>query len=103
MTRRYWHLQDLFLAYFHEDWRLDAESRTEVVEDFLSTADHERVRGIARDLQELLQEPLDEQTLHDKVLREYSLVHDPWQEDETMRGWLEGLLREIRRDLVDEA
>jgi hypothetical protein len=101
VTRRYGYLQEFFLGYFHPDWRLDAESRTDVVEDFLSAADQTLVRGVVNDLEELLGEPLDEEALHEKVLREYSLFHDPWQNGETIRGWLEGLLHEARRDLAD--
>ena len=101
MTRRYYALQEFFLGNFHPDWQLDAADRTEAVETFLASADSEFVKGVLIDLRELLAQPLDEQQLHDSILDNYSLFYDPWKEHTTMRGWLEGLERELSRDEQD--
>ena len=85
----------MFLGYFHPDWRLNAESRQEVVADFLATAQDADIRRVVEELTELLAEPLEESELHTLVLSEYSLFYDPWRDELTMREWLEGLRREL--------
>lgn len=98
MTRRYEYLQEFLLGYFHPDWQMDSNSRSDVVDDFLNTADHALVLGAIQDLQDLLDEPLSEEALHSKVLAQYSLFYDPWQDGNTMREWLEALVQEVKRD-----
>jgi hypothetical protein len=95
MTRRYDALQEFFLGYFHPDWRLDDNSRGAVVERFKRTAAKDAAGHVAADLADLLAEPLSEEDLHEKVLREYSLFYDPWHDEVTMREWLVGLLKEM--------
>jgi hypothetical protein len=98
MRRRYHGLQDFFLGYFHPDWQLDAATRGEVVDAFLASADPDLVKLVISDLSDLLAEPLTEEELHGLILDEYSLFYDPWRENVSMRGWLEGLEHEIKRD-----
>jgi hypothetical protein len=96
MKRRYIALQEFVLAYFHEDWRLDANSRADVVADFLRSESVSRVTAVLDDLRELLAEPATEGELHDALIHEYSLSYDPWVDKTTTREWLEGLQREMQ-------
>ena len=95
MTRRLLRLQEFFLGYFHPDWRLDAATTSEVVEEFLATADGDLINDVAVDLDELLEEDAPEDELHSRMLREYSLSYDPWSEGLTMRAWLVGLRSQL--------
>ena len=95
MDRRLYAFQDFLLAWFHQDWQLDASSRKEVVAEFIATSHPAAVRDVAGDLRELLNRQLSEQQLHDEVLTEYSLSYDPWRDEISMKEWLTGLLREL--------
>jgi hypothetical protein len=96
MKRRYDALQEFFLAYFHPDWQLDADSGSEVVEDFVRTSDPKFVDRVKVDLRELVVEPISDAEMHDTIIREYSLFYDPTRDNLTMRAWLESLLRELQ-------
>ncbi len=100
MSRRYYGLQEFFLGYFHPDWQLDSATRADVVNELLNSADSDSAQRILEELTDLLAEPLTEKELHEKIIGEYSLFYDPWRNNESMRGWLEGLLYELRRDQV---
>jgi hypothetical protein len=95
VSNRYFALQEFFLTYFHPDWRQDDSSRGGVVQKYLRVASPKDVEDVQSDLQALLDEPLDEHQLHNKVLGEYSLSYDPWREKISMREWLEGLARDL--------
>ncbi len=96
MKRRYTALQEFIWAYFHEDWRLDANSRGDVVANFLRFENAPRVTAVLDDLRELLAEPATEGELHDALIHEYRLSYDPWDDKITTREWLEGLQREMQ-------
>ncbi len=95
MKKRYYALQDLFIAYFHEDWRLDSSSRGEVIHNFVSYENPERVQAVIGDLRELLTERVSEVKLHETIMSDYSLVYDPWKDGMKMRDWLQEMLQEL--------
>lgn len=95
MTPRYFAVQELFLCYFHEDWQLDANSRLEVVTDFLATAKASLIDQVIIELHDLVQEPMSDGEFHKMIDRDYWLSYDPSREGVTMRFWLASLLAEL--------
>ncbi|HEY0869226.1 MAG TPA: contact-dependent growth inhibition system immunity protein [Acidothermaceae bacterium] len=95
MTRRYFAVQEMFVLYFHEDWRLDADSRLEVATDFLATASPVLIDDVISELRELVREAMPDDEFHEMIDRDYSLSYDPSYENVTMRAWLTGLLGEL--------
>lgn len=88
MTDRFYAFQDFVLAYFHPDWRLDDPDAPAVVADFVRTTHFPRRAAVVQDIDGLLQLPLEEDALHDLVLRDYDLNYDPYSDGITMRDWL---------------
>jgi hypothetical protein len=97
MTPRYFAVQEFFLNYFHQDWQLDADSRLEVVTDFLETANPILIENAISELRQLVQEPMSDDDFHEMIDRDYWLSYDPSRENVTMRAWLKGLLQELER------
>jgi len=95
MRRRYFAIQDFFLGYFHEDWQLDADSRLEVANQFLSGSKRIQIDNVITELRELVQEPMSDDEFHEMIDRDYWLSYDPARENVTMRDWLKGLLGEL--------
>jgi hypothetical protein len=95
MTRRYYRLQEFFLGYLHPDWRVDAATMGEVVDEFLATADGDLIDDVAVELDELLGEDDTEDELNSRMLHEYSLFYDPRRDGLTMRAWLEELRSQL--------
>jgi hypothetical protein len=95
MTARYFAVQDFFLCYFHQDWQLDADSRFEVVVEYLGVADPVVIDNVITELRELVQEPMPDDAFHEMIDRDYWLSYDPSHENVTMRAWLKGLLDEL--------
>jgi len=95
MRRRYFAVQELFLNYFHEDWHLDADSRLDVVTEFLAVASIPLIDSVITELKELVQEPMADDEFHEMIDRDYWLSYDPSHENVTMRAWLTGLLAEL--------
>jgi hypothetical protein len=105
MTARYFAVQEMFVLYFHEDWRLDADSRLEVATEFLETANPSLIDQVISELRDLVQEPMSDAEFHEMIDRDYLLSYDPSGENVTMRAWLEGLLQELEsgRDKTAES
>lgn len=95
MTARYFAVQDFFLCYFHPDWELDADSRLEVVMEYLGVASPIVIDNVITELRELVEEPIADDEFHEMIDRDYSLYYDPMRENVTMRAWLRGLLAEF--------
>ena len=54
MNRRFFHLQEFFLCYFHEDWNLDATTTAEVIHEYLACEDEAKIAVVLAELDELL-------------------------------------------------
>ena len=92
--KRYHALQELFLAYFHEDW-LDDGTREDVVREFVSRQPKEQAQRTAQELRELLAEDESEERLYARIDEDYTFTYDPHAEGITMREWLQWLLDDI--------
>jgi hypothetical protein len=95
MKRRYESLQEFFLCYFHPDWQLDAASWSEVVKDFVDTADPDLIAAVVTDLRDITAEPGPDDELAATVVREYSLSYEPSRDSLSMRDWLRAVLAEL--------
>jgi hypothetical protein len=102
VTIRYGDLRKFFLTRFHEDWQLDAGSRADVVDDFVSTESPVFIEAVVADLRSLLAEDIPEDDLHQSILREYGLSFDPWKHEISTDEWLRGLLRELNAAVGQE-
>ncbi|MBV9100703.1 MAG: hypothetical protein JO198_06625 [Candidatus Dormibacteraeota bacterium] len=95
MMPRYYALQDLFLGYFHPDWREESRTRSDAVKKFLRTARPEAVAQVVVEIQDLLSTPLTDEQLRAVLTKDYSLFYDPWKDEITAREWLTGLARDL--------
>lgn len=95
MTRRYHALQDLFLNYFHPDWRLESGSRADAVRKYLATAHPNAVQQLISEIHELLGAELTDEQLRELLLKQYSLFYDPWKDEVTAREWLAGVAQDL--------
>lgn len=94
-VKRFYAVQDFFLSYFHQDWKLDDPSVDAVLERFKRDA-AESVPTLVAELVELSALPVPENVLRDHVLRRYNLNYDPQIDGLTMRHWLEHVNATLR-------
>jgi hypothetical protein len=50
MTNQFPHLTQFFSSYFHQDWTLEANSPSEVVENYRNSESPESIEGALADL-----------------------------------------------------
>jgi hypothetical protein len=94
-VKRFYAVQDFFLSYFHEDWKLDDPSADAVLERFKRDTS-ESVPTLVAELEELSALPVPENVLRDHVLRRYDLSYDPQMDGLTMRQWLKHVNTRLR-------
>jgi hypothetical protein len=97
-VKRFYALQDMFGAYFHEDWRLDDPSTDAVIRRFA----HDYPKNIATviaEIDELTTLDASDEMLFSHLLHRYGLVYDPASDGLTMRQWL-GQMRSILTEFL---
>lgn len=77
-----------FSAYFHQDWPIEFERATDVVQHFLHVAEPEEIENVQNLIWLLLQEIKNDDTLADIVWHQLDCNYDPSVDDKTLRGWL---------------
>jgi hypothetical protein len=85
-VKRFYALQDMFGAYFHEDWRLDDPSTAAVrryAHDYPG-----RIPKVIAEIYELVALDASDEMLFDHLLHRYHLAYDPASDGLTIRQWL---------------
>jgi hypothetical protein len=86
-VKRFYALQEMFGAYFHEDWQLDDPSTTAVIRRYAHDYPG-RIPKVIAEIDELVGLDASDKMLFDHVLHRYHLVYDPASDGLTIRQWL---------------
>lgn len=97
-VKRFCAVQDLFLSYFHADWRLDDSSPDDVLRHFASH-DPKAAQQVVAEIDEIIDLDAPEDTVRTHMLARYDLHYDPSVDGLTMRQ----SLRQARIVLRGEA
>lgn len=92
--RDYPTLENLFAAYFHQDWAVEHGSADEVIAYYRRSETPEQVARAGGEAEALLGEGLDEATLGARISALGS-EYDPTRDGATWRGWLQRLARAL--------
>jgi CdiI immunity protein len=97
MINQFPHLTQFFSSYFHQDWPLEAETPSQVVNNYLNSEPTESIEAASQELGQLLEMPISELDLETFILDELGCYYDPQSENQTVREWLES----VRQSLTD--
>ena len=86
-VKRFYALQEMFGAYFHEDWRLDDSSTAAVIQRYAHDYPG-RIPKVIAEIDGLVALDASDEMLFDHLLHRYHLVYDPASDGLTMRQWL---------------
>ncbi len=95
MINQFPHLTQFFSSYFHQDWPLEAETASEVVNNYLNSEPSESIEATSEELSKLLEMPISEPDLETFMLDELGCYYDPNSENKTAREWLESVQRSL--------
>lgn len=95
MIDRFPHLSQFFSSYFHQDWPLEADTPSEVVNNYLSSEPPESIEAASQELSKLLEMPISEPELETFLLDELGCYYDPQSENQTVREWLESVQQSL--------
>jgi hypothetical protein len=95
MIDRFPHLTQFFSSYFHQDWPLEADTPSEVVNNYLSSEPPESIEAASQELSNLLEMPISEPELETFLLDELGCYYDPQSENQTIREWLESVQQSL--------
>lgn len=88
MNARFPHLTQFFSSYFHQDWPLEADTASEVVENYRDSEPPESIEAALAELNQLLEMPIAEPDLETFILEELGCYYDPTADNQTVREWL---------------
>jgi phenylalanyl-tRNA synthetase beta subunit len=88
MTNQFPHLTQFFSSYFHQDWTLEANSPSEVVENYRNSESPESIEGALAELNKLLEMPIAEPDLETFILEELGCYYSPEADNQTVKEWL---------------
>jgi phenylalanyl-tRNA synthetase beta subunit len=95
MIDQFPNLTQFFSSYFHQDWPLEAETASEVVNNYLSSEPPESIEATFQELSKLLEMPIAEPDLETFILDELGCYYDPNSENQTAREWLESVQQSL--------
>jgi hypothetical protein len=90
-------LRSFLAGYFHEDWRLDGSSDSEIVRHFLSTSPTDHTLVVRQELVSLIRAGLSDHELRHLIHDEWMVCYDPSPGGRSMREWLRDLLHHMSR------
>lgn len=99
MIDRFPHLTQFFSSYFHQDWPLEADAPSQVVNNYLNSEPPESIEAASQELGQLLEMPISELDLETFILDELGCYYDPQSENQTVREWLES----VQQSLTDRS
>jgi hypothetical protein len=91
MINQFPHLTQFFSCYFHQDWPLEADLPSDVVNNYCSSEPPASVEAASQELSKLLEMPIAPADLEAFILDELGCYYDPTSENQTVREWLESV------------
>ena len=95
MINQFPNLTQFFSSYFHQDWPLEAETASDVVNNYRSSEPPESIEATSQELSKLLEMPIAEPDLETFILDELGCYYDPKSENQTVREWLESVQKSL--------
>ncbi|MEG4106005.1 contact-dependent growth inhibition system immunity protein [Microcoleus sp. S13_C5] len=96
MINQFPHLTQFFSSYFHQDWPLEADTPSDVVNNYRSSEPRPSVEAASQELSKLLEMPIAPADLEAFVLDELGCYYDPQSENKTVREWLESVQKSLK-------
>jgi hypothetical protein len=88
-------LKYLALAYFHQDYDLDAAAPLEVIRSFRLHESPGAIAELQADLEAVLGSSMTESEIHDLWIREYGAAYDPATDGKDYRSWFSIVVDEL--------
>lgn len=95
MINQFPHLTQFFSSYFHQDWPLEADTPSDVVNNYRSSEPRPSVEAASQELSKLLEMPIAPADLEAFILDELGCYYDPQSENQTVREWLESVQKSL--------
>ena len=95
MINQFPHLTQFFSCYFHQDWPLEADTPSDVVNNYRSSEPPESIEAASQELSKLLEMPIAPADLETFILDELGCYYDPTSENPTVREWLESVQKSL--------
>ncbi|MEG3910391.1 contact-dependent growth inhibition system immunity protein [Microcoleus sp. w2-18bC1] len=95
MIDQFPHLTQFFSSYFHQDWLLEADTPSDVVNNYRSSEPRPSVEAASQELSKLLEMPIAPADLEAFILDELGCYYDPQSENKTVREWLESVQKSL--------
>jgi hypothetical protein len=95
MINQFPHLTQFFSSYFHQDWPLEADTPSDVVNNYRSSEPPASVEAASQELSKLLEMPIAPADLEAFILDELGCYYDPQSENKTVREWLESVQKSL--------
>ncbi|MEG4535328.1 contact-dependent growth inhibition system immunity protein [Microcoleus sp. D2_18a_D3] len=95
MINQFPHLTQFFSSYFHQDWPLEADTPSDVVNNYRSSEPPATVEAASQELSKLLKMPIAPADLEAFILDELGCYYDPQSENKTVREWLESVQKSL--------
>lgn len=95
MSNQFPYLTQFFSSYFHQDWPLEADTPSDVVNNYRSSEPRPSVEAASQELSKLLKMPIAPADLEAFILDELGCYYDPQSENQTVRQWLESVQKSL--------
>ncbi len=95
MNNQFPNLTQFFSSYFHQDWMLEADTSSEVVENYRNSESPESVEAALAELNKLREMPIAPADLETFILDELGCYYDPSSENQTVTEWLEWVQKSL--------
>ncbi|MEG4206890.1 contact-dependent growth inhibition system immunity protein [Microcoleus sp. Pol7_A1] len=96
MINQFPHLTQFFSSYFHQDWPLEADTPSDVVNNYRSSEPPASVEAASQELDKLLKMPIAPADLETFILDELGCYYDPNSENQTVREWLGAVQKSLK-------
>ncbi len=95
MINQFPSLTQFFSSYFHQDWPLEAETPSDVVNNYRSSEPPASIEAASQELSKLLKMPIAPADLEAFILDELGCYYDPTSDNQTVREWLESVQKSL--------
>ncbi|MEO6862970.1 MAG: contact-dependent growth inhibition system immunity protein [Microcoleus sp.] len=95
MINQFPHLTQFFSSYFHQDWPLEADTPSDVVNNYRTSEPPESIESASQEIGKLLKMPILEPDLEAFIFDELGCYYDPQSENQTVREWLESVQQSL--------
>jgi CdiI immunity protein len=96
MNAQFPYVTQFFSSYFHQDWYLEANTSSEVVENYRNSESPESIEGVLSELTKLLEMPIAESDLETFILQELGCYYSPEANNQTVKEWLHSVQESLK-------